>query len=151
MTDEQQFKIENYMAKSFIVVEGKKNSHNFYIIRSGKVKVAKENPVVSKILEAIGLHTGGSWTVAEVVIEDDTSYTNGMYSEISSTYFDDIEGVQRAPFLRNMKTRSDTANNWDLHNGDRLRGRTARIVLKNTSTSEVQLFAVEIIYTDSII
>jgi len=43
-----QFKIENYIANSFIMVEGKKNVNNFYIIRSGKVKVSKENPVLSE-------------------------------------------------------------------------------------------------------
>jgi len=43
-----QFKIENYLANSFIVIEGKKNSNNFYIIRSGKVKVTKENPVIAE-------------------------------------------------------------------------------------------------------
>ncbi|HOO72022.1 MAG TPA: cyclic nucleotide-binding domain-containing protein [Spirochaetota bacterium] len=43
-----QFKVENYLANSFIVVEGKKNSNNFYIIRSGKVKVMKENPVAAE-------------------------------------------------------------------------------------------------------
>ena len=42
-----QFKVENYLANSFIIVEGKKNSTNFYIILKGKVKVAKENPVLS--------------------------------------------------------------------------------------------------------
>ncbi len=40
-----QFKVENYIEKSFITVEGKKDSGNFYIIRSGKVKIMKENPV----------------------------------------------------------------------------------------------------------
>ena len=35
-----QFKVENYMANSFIMVEGKKNASNFYIIRSGKVKIS---------------------------------------------------------------------------------------------------------------
>jgi len=43
-----QFKVENYMANSFIMVEGKKNASNFYIIRSGKVKISKENPVLSE-------------------------------------------------------------------------------------------------------
>jgi len=113
--------------------------------------VFNPDPSLSKTLEAIGLHTAGNWTVSEVNIEADTSNTNGMYSEISSTYFNDIEGVQRAPFLRNMKTRSAVNDNWDLHNGDRLRGRTAQIVLKNTSTSEVKLVLVEVIYEDSII
>lgn len=42
-----QFKVENYLANSFIIVEGKKNANNFYIILKGKVKVAKENPVVA--------------------------------------------------------------------------------------------------------
>ncbi len=41
-----QFKVENYMEKSFITVEGKKDAGNFYIIRSGKVKVMRENPVM---------------------------------------------------------------------------------------------------------
>src|SRR5210317_821434 len=43
-----EFKIENYIANSFVIVEGKKNANNFYIIRSGKVKVFKENPVASE-------------------------------------------------------------------------------------------------------
>ena len=43
-----QFKVENYIANSFVMVEGKKNENNFYIIRSGKVKVTKENPVLSE-------------------------------------------------------------------------------------------------------
>jgi len=43
-----QFKVENYLSNSFVTVEGKKNADNFYIIRSGKVKVQKENPVVAE-------------------------------------------------------------------------------------------------------
>lgn len=43
-----EFKIENYLANSFVMIEGKKNVNNFYIIRSGKVKVFKENPVVAE-------------------------------------------------------------------------------------------------------
>jgi CRP/FNR family transcriptional regulator len=45
---ENQFKIENYLANSFVIVEGKRDANNFYIIRSGRVKVAKENPVASE-------------------------------------------------------------------------------------------------------
>ncbi|MCL1864653.1 MAG: cyclic nucleotide-binding domain-containing protein [Spirochaetes bacterium] len=41
-----QFKIESYTADSFIMIEGKKSSNCFYIIRSGKVKTSKENPVI---------------------------------------------------------------------------------------------------------
>jgi CRP-like cAMP-binding protein len=42
-----QFKVENYLANSFVIVEGKKDANNFYIILKGKVKVAKENPVIA--------------------------------------------------------------------------------------------------------
>jgi len=45
---ETHFKIENYLANSFILIEGKKNAHNFYIIRSGKVKVSRANPVIAE-------------------------------------------------------------------------------------------------------
>jgi len=43
-----QFKVENYTANSFVMVEGKKNADNFYIIMKGRVKIAKENPVVAE-------------------------------------------------------------------------------------------------------
>ena len=43
-----QFKVENYLANSFVIIEGKKNANNFYIIRSGKVKVKKENSVIAE-------------------------------------------------------------------------------------------------------
>ena len=48
MSSETQFKVENYQANSFIIIEGKKNANNFYIILKGRVKLARENPVVSE-------------------------------------------------------------------------------------------------------
>jgi CRP-like cAMP-binding protein len=42
-----QFKVVNYLTKSFIIVDGKKNSDNFFIIRSGNVMV-KENPTIAE-------------------------------------------------------------------------------------------------------
>ena len=41
-----QFKVESYLADSFIMVEGKTSSNCFYIIRGGKVKTSKEHPVL---------------------------------------------------------------------------------------------------------
>ena len=43
-----QFKVENYQAGSFIIVENKKDAENFYIIRSGNVKQSRENPVIAE-------------------------------------------------------------------------------------------------------
>lgn len=42
------FSIVNYGPNSYIIVEGKKEAHNFYIIREGKVRVSRENPVVGE-------------------------------------------------------------------------------------------------------
>ncbi|MDX1959596.1 MAG: cyclic nucleotide-binding domain-containing protein [Leptospiraceae bacterium] len=42
------FQIVNYPANSYIIVEGKKEVNNFYIVREGKVNVGRENPVVGE-------------------------------------------------------------------------------------------------------
>ena len=43
-----QFKVENYITNSFVIVEGKKNAENFYVILKGRVNIAKENPVIAE-------------------------------------------------------------------------------------------------------
>jgi CRP-like cAMP-binding protein len=48
-----QFKVENYLANSFVMVENKKDADNFYIIRSGTVRLSRENPVIADDAEAI--------------------------------------------------------------------------------------------------
>jgi CRP/FNR family transcriptional regulator len=48
-----QFKVENYLANSFIMVENKKDADNFYIIRSGSVRLSRENPVIAEDAEAM--------------------------------------------------------------------------------------------------
>lgn len=42
------FQIVNYTANSYIIVEGKKEAYNFFIVREGKVNVGRENPVVGE-------------------------------------------------------------------------------------------------------
>jgi len=51
---QEQFKVVNYLANSFVVVEGKRNADNFYIIRQGKVKIVKENPVAQESNQLLG-------------------------------------------------------------------------------------------------
>jgi CRP/FNR family transcriptional regulator len=48
-----QFKVENYQSSSFIIVENKKDADYFYIIRSGSVKLSRENPVIAEDAETI--------------------------------------------------------------------------------------------------
>ncbi|EMJ97693.1 cyclic nucleotide-binding domain-containing protein [Leptospira alstonii] len=42
------FQIVNFQKGSYIIVEGKKDSPSFFIIREGKVKIGRENPVVGE-------------------------------------------------------------------------------------------------------
>jgi CRP-like cAMP-binding protein len=42
------FQIVSYPQGSYIIVEGKKEAYNFYIVREGKVSVGRENPVVGE-------------------------------------------------------------------------------------------------------
>ncbi|EPG73494.1 cyclic nucleotide-binding domain protein [Leptospira fainei serovar Hurstbridge str. BUT 6] len=42
------FQIVNFPKGSYVIVEGKKEAHNFFIIRQGKVRVARENQVVGE-------------------------------------------------------------------------------------------------------
>jgi len=43
-----QFKVENYQANSFVMVENKREASNFYIIRNGNVRLSRENPVIAE-------------------------------------------------------------------------------------------------------
>lgn len=43
-----QFKVENYQANSFVMVENKREANNFYIIRNGNIRLSRENPVIAE-------------------------------------------------------------------------------------------------------
>ncbi|MCB1189199.1 MAG: Crp/Fnr family transcriptional regulator [Leptospiraceae bacterium] len=48
MTSNPSFQLVRYSPNSYIVVEGKKDAYTFYIIREGKVRVGRENPVMGE-------------------------------------------------------------------------------------------------------
>ena len=77
-----QFKVENYLANSFVTVEGKKNADNFYIIRSGKVKLQKENPVVADECPTTGAlgteELRGRMRFGHSRLKVDTGWHNGL-------------------------------------------------------------------------
>lgn len=47
-TSPPSFQIVNYPANSYIIVEGKKEATDFFIVRSGKCAISRENPVVGE-------------------------------------------------------------------------------------------------------
>ena len=48
MTNPLQLSMINFKRNSYIIVEGKQNATNFYIIRSGKVRISKEVQIVEE-------------------------------------------------------------------------------------------------------
>lgn len=102
-----------------------------------------------KLLDSLEIHTDGQWEVESIEIPATLNYPNGMYSRIPQGKFKNREGVLCAEFLRNMKTSSSAISAIQALKGEALRGDSAYMVLKNTSTGKVSLFKVRINATTS--
>ena len=111
--------------------------------------VANENPNMIKVLDSIGIHTDSEWEVESVTIPKTLNYPSGMSSRIPINRFKRREGIFRAEFLRNIKTSGDAEIVLDLMRGEPLRGYAAFIVMKNTSTSQVRLYKIDLNMTTS--
>ncbi len=111
--------------------------------------VANENPNVTKILDSLGITTDGEWSVESITIPKTMNHPNGMSSKIPKNFFKRREGTLRSEFLRNMKTTSATESPLQLLNGEPLRGDCAYLSLKNTQTSQVRLYKIEVNMTES--
>lgn len=106
--------------------------------------VANQEPNLVKLFDSLGLHTDGQWSVESVTIPATLNYPSGMYSEIPVDNFEMREGVWQSEFLRNEKTTSATAQKIEAITGEPLRGQTAYIVLKHSSTSKVRVWKVDV-------
>ena len=111
--------------------------------------VANEQPNMIKVLDSLGIHTDGTWEVTSVTIPKTLNYPHGMKSRIPLGKFKRREGIWRSEFLRNMNTTSDTDSVLDLMRGEELRGQSAYIILKNTSTIQVKLYKIDVAMTTS--
>ncbi len=106
--------------------------------------VANEQPNMIKLLDSIGIHTDGEWEITSVTIPKTLNHPNGMTSRIPKQWFKRREGLWRAEFLRNMKSTSSTESVLDLLRGEPLRGNAAYVLLKNTQTSQVRLYKIDV-------
>jgi hypothetical protein len=102
-----------------------------------------------KLLDSMEIHSDGEWEVESIELPATMNYPDGMYSKIPQGRFKHREGVLCAEFLRNMKSSSSTINPLQALKGETLRGDSAYMVLRNTSTEEVSLFKVRINATTS--
>jgi CRP-like cAMP-binding protein len=85
------FQMVNFPANSYIIVEGKKDANNFYIIREGKVRVTRETAVVGEDPNQV-LGPGDFFGVVAAMsqhaqIESATSLTNVSLISVSYDQF----------------------------------------------------------------
>jgi len=106
--------------------------------------VSHAAPNQIKIFNSLGIYTDSIYVVEPIEIQPSLNYPNGMYSKIPATSFVNEEGVQRSEFLKNMKSRSSAATNYDLINGQDLRSNVIKIKMTNSSTTKIQLMKVDI-------
>jgi hypothetical protein len=122
------------------------NRCNLYgVAQSSYIKfVTHANPNIIKVFNSIGIHSNKAWVVDPIEAPINLNYTNGFYSKIPASYFENEEGVRRSNFLRNMKTRTSTATNFDLITGEELRSYLLEITMTNSDTTQVELFKADV-------
>jgi hypothetical protein len=111
--------------------------------------VANQDANIIKLLDSIGIHSDGQWSVKSVTIPKTLNYTDGMSSMIPKGRFLKRDGVWQSEFLRNMKSSGSALNIIDAIKGEPLKGYSAYIELENDDTTEVKLFKVDIRLTKS--
>jgi hypothetical protein len=111
--------------------------------------VANQEPTIVKLLDSIGIQSDGKWNVESVTIPKSLNFPSGQYSKIPKERFKKREGTWQAEFLRNMKTTSGTVSVIEAIKGESLRGTSAYLVLRNTDTTEVKLFKIDLLMTSS--
>ena len=111
--------------------------------------VANQETGLVRILDSLEVHSNDEWEVESITIPASLNYPNGMYSKVPTARFRRREGVWTAEFLRNMLTSSGSISVIESVKGEPLRGESAFIRLKNTSTSQVKLLKVTINMTSS--
>jgi hypothetical protein len=111
--------------------------------------VANQDANVIKLLDSIGIHSDEQWEVKSITIPKTLNQPDGMYSRLPKEQFKKREGIWSAAFLRNMKSTSAAESVIDAIRGESLRGYSAYLVLKNTSTTECKLFKININMTAS--
>ena len=105
--------------------------------------VANQEPNLVKLLDSIGIHSDGKWSVESITIPKDLNHPNGMFSRLPKERFKKRDGIWQAEFLRNMRTTDGVSRVKDAISGETLRGQSAYLVLKNTDTSQVKLYKID--------
>jgi prepilin-type processing-associated H-X9-DG protein len=119
---------------TFVINEGGQQVFESLWLNSNEILESPED-------DDIIIHEDGN------IITDSDNYTRHrikMQSRLKEGLFNPLEGLFKAPYLRNMLTSSTTPSQYDLIHGDVLRGRYLQQTLRGDSTSEVHLRSVTV-------
>lgn len=107
------------------------------------------NANLIKRFDAIHVHSNEGFDITDINIPENKSY-GSMASKLDEEEFILEEGVYVSGYLRNMKTRTDTPSNFDLRNGEQLRGYSVKHTIEYDTTRsalDIELFKVDV-YSD---
>ena len=105
------------------------------------------NANIIKRFNAIHVHSNEPFDITGISIPKNQNYTS-MASKLDEEDFSIEEGIYKAGYLRNMKTRTDTSTLFDLRNGEILRGYTIRNMIEYDTTrsqEDIELFKVDVL------
>lgn len=106
--------------------------------------VANQQPSLVKVLDSIGIHTDGTWSVESITIPASLNRPEGMWSKIPEGKFKRREGEISCEFLRNMKTSSGTISAAEAMSGEKLKAHEAYLILRHAGGTDAQLWRVDI-------
>lgn len=110
--------------------------------------ISNINPAVNKLYRAIHVVSNDEWVLNEdgdIIIEPRVVGGSGMRSKILDGDWVNYEGDHKAAFNRDNYGPLGVYNDYLLHNGRELRGRTMKIRLANhTNEDEVNLFLIKV-------
>lgn len=108
--------------------------------------VANKASNLVKIFNAVRLHASDKFEINPVIVPStDTTTGREMKSRLTKENLEEIDGVYKASFFKNMKTTDDTERTNELLVGESLRGYTLKLKLINTSSDKVELFKCDIL------
>jgi hypothetical protein len=107
-------------------------------------------PGIRKVFNAMHIHATTAFDVPSITVSTDSTNNNGQKSKLTSNNFNLKDGVYESNILNDMTTTDDTERTNELYTGDRMRGYSLKFKLQSSSSSEFELFKVDLFVEPSL-
>lgn len=105
------------------------------------------DPASVKLFHNLIEESNGKWEVISAKIKPYPGKNLGMQTRIKPDRLKELQGIYYADFLRNMLDPRFGTQIEALLRGEEMRGRVMEITIRNSDTTEVTLFAVDVKYS----